>query len=240
MAGSDHGRSGGHEGNGSGRHREPASRARHEDARARPSTRARDEQPPRDDLGHHDEPERAAGGPGGASGYGAGNAAWGSSHEGWSGRDERDRAPRAHDRPPEQGEQQGRWWPGGWGGPGATGARADHDDDRVRSASSVERGHGPAWGYDRDQGRWVRDEPRRAGKPPKNYQRSDQRIFEELCELITRESDVDASDVEIHVAGGEITMKGYVRDRADKRELDALADRVLGVKDVHNQVRVRG
>lgn len=267
MAGSDHGRTGGNEGNGSGRHREPVARARNEDARARPSTRPRDEHAPHDDHGQRDEHDRgpgrgpAAGGYGGNSGYGAGNAAWGSSHEDY----ERDRSPHPAERPPEQGAQQGRYWPGGWGGPGQTGARApdrtgeerwgsterniqgrlaDYDDDYARRQSRDSRfeppgGSGPAMGYDRDQARWVKDDVRRAGKPPKNYQRSDERIFEDLCELITRESDVDASEVEIRVERGEVTMTGTVRDRADKREIEALADRVIGVKDVHNQLRVR-
>lgn len=81
-------------------------------------------------------------------------------------------------------------------------------------------------------------EPRR-GKPPRGYQKSDDRIREEICDLIVRDSDIDASDVEIAVNGGEVTLTGSVEERRDKWELEELSERVYGVKDVNNQLKVR-
>jgi hypothetical protein len=78
-----------------------------------------------------------------------------------------------------------------------------------------------------------------AGRGPKGYRRSDERIREDVCDRIATWGWVDASDVEVHVADGEVTLTGTVRDRRDKRLLEEMADTVPGVHDVHNQVRVR-
>jgi osmotically-inducible protein OsmY len=79
-------------------------------------------------------------------------------------------------------------------------------------------------------GRW-------RGVGPKNYARSDERIFEEVCELLA-EADVDASDIDVHVDGGEVTLEGSVHDRWSKRAAEDVVCRARGVKDVHNRLRV--
>jgi osmotically-inducible protein OsmY len=50
---------------------------------------------------------------------------------------------------------------------------------------------------------------------------------------------IDAGDVDIQVRGGEVTLAGTVEDRASKRAIEDLADDVLGVKDVQNNIRLR-
>jgi hypothetical protein len=92
----------------------------------------------------------------------------------------------------------------------------------------------------RDSGRGMWGTQRlRRGKPPRNYRRSDDRIQDDVCELIARDTDIDASEVEIQVAGGEVTLTGLVEDRAAKRELEDVVERVFGVVDIHNNLRVR-
>ncbi len=76
------------------------------------------------------------------------------------------------------------------------------------------------------------------GRAPRGYQRSDERIKEDLCDRLMH-SWIDAEDVMIDVRGGEVTLSGTVEDRASKRAIEDFADDVLGVKDVHNQIRVR-
>lgn len=76
------------------------------------------------------------------------------------------------------------------------------------------------------------------GKGPKGYQRSDARIYEEICERLTYQSGVDASEVEVSVKDGEVTLSGTVLSRGDKRRIEDEADDVYGVKDVHNQLRL--
>jgi hypothetical protein len=78
---------------------------------------------------------------------------------------------------------------------------------------------------------------RGVGKAPKGYQRSDERIRENICELLMN-SPYDASNVDITVNQGEVTLTGTVRRRAEKWGIEDMAEAVLGVTDVHNQIRV--
>src|SRR5690606_2258933 len=78
-----------------------------------------------------------------------------------------------------------------------------------------------------------------AGKGPKGYRRSDERIREDVCDRIASWGWVDASDVEVRVQDGEVTLSGQVGARRDKRLLEEMIEDVAGVIDVHNQIRVR-
>lgn len=77
------------------------------------------------------------------------------------------------------------------------------------------------------------------GVGPKGYHRSDERIHEEVCERLAGHGYIDASDIDIQVENGEITLNGMVGSRREKRLAEDLVDRVSGVRDVHNQLRVR-
>lgn len=80
---------------------------------------------------------------------------------------------------------------------------------------------------------------RRFGRGPKTYRRSDERIREDIHDrLIDNEWGVDAGDVEIKVKDCEVILTGTVNSREDKRMLEDIACSVLGVTDVHNQLRV--
>ena len=77
------------------------------------------------------------------------------------------------------------------------------------------------------------------GKGPKGYQRSDERLTEDINERLTYDDDVDASDVSVNVAAGEATLTGTVNSRAEKRRAEDLADDVPGVTHVQNNLRVK-
>ncbi|HEU4699216.1 MAG TPA: BON domain-containing protein [Gemmatimonadales bacterium] len=81
--------------------------------------------------------------------------------------------------------------------------------------------------------------PNHAGRGPRGYRRSDARITEEVCEALTRHPELDASDVEVQVAQGEVTLAGEVGDRAARRLAEEVAGSVTGVFDVHNRLRTR-
>ena len=49
---------------------------------------------------------------------------------------------------------------------------------------------------------------------------------------------IDASEIEVTVKQGEVTLKGSVDNRWAKRRVEDLAEQVMGVHDVMNQVRV--
>ncbi|GMA15217.1 hypothetical protein GCM10025871_15480 [Deinococcus metallilatus] len=77
------------------------------------------------------------------------------------------------------------------------------------------------------------------GKGPRGYQRSDDRIREQVNDALEDEHGVDASDIEVQVQNGEVTLTGTVNDRNQKRMAEDCVERVRGVKDVHNRLRVQ-
>lgn len=74
-------------------------------------------------------------------------------------------------------------------------------------------------------------------RPPRGYQRADDRIREDVCERLM-EGPVDVGDVEVTVSNGEVTLIGTVEERWQKRAIEDIACNVRGVHDVHNRVRV--
>jgi hypothetical protein len=77
------------------------------------------------------------------------------------------------------------------------------------------------------------------GRGPRGYQRSDARIEEDVNERLTRHPLLDASDVEVRVRGGEVTLTGMVDNRHAKRFAEDIIETISGVKDVNNQLRVQ-
>jgi hypothetical protein len=77
------------------------------------------------------------------------------------------------------------------------------------------------------------------GRGPKGYRRADSRILEEVCDRLTQHGRLDASDMEVSVENGEVTLTGQVDSRWAKREAEAVADTVSGVRDVHNRLVVK-
>ncbi|MGH7853648.1 MAG: BON domain-containing protein [Candidatus Binatia bacterium] len=77
-----------------------------------------------------------------------------------------------------------------------------------------------------------------AGRGPKGYRRSDERIQEEVCERLTEHPAIDASDIEVTVSDGDVTLTGRVESRAVKHLTEVMVETVSGVKEVHNQLRV--
>lgn len=76
------------------------------------------------------------------------------------------------------------------------------------------------------------------GKGPKNYQRSDERVFEEVCERLTYDGELDASGVEVNVENGEVTLRGTVESRQMKHRAEDLLEGVFGVRDIRNELKV--
>jgi hypothetical protein len=76
------------------------------------------------------------------------------------------------------------------------------------------------------------------GKGPKSYKRSDQRIEEDVNDILTDEGALDASNLEVKVVDGEVILTGTVSNRREKRLAEDIAESVSGVKNVQNQIRV--
>lgn len=76
------------------------------------------------------------------------------------------------------------------------------------------------------------------GAGPKGYKRSDDRIKEDVCDMLTDAGHLDASNIEVAVKEGEVTLSGTVGSRDDKREAEDMVERCSGVKHVQNNIRV--
>ncbi|MEZ0391734.1 MAG: BON domain-containing protein, partial [Pseudobdellovibrionaceae bacterium] len=75
-------------------------------------------------------------------------------------------------------------------------------------------------------GNWMRGE--HVGKGPKGYRRSDSRINEEVSDILTQHGDIDASEIEVDVKEGVVTLSGTVQNRRIKRMVEDLAENVNG------------
>lgn len=87
------------------------------------------------------------------------------------------------------------------------------------------------------ESRWVQGP--HAGRGPRSYQPSDERISEDVCERLTRHGQIDPTDVEVSVDNGEVTLEGTVDSRRTKRMVEDVAETVQGVRDVHNRLQIR-
>lgn len=76
------------------------------------------------------------------------------------------------------------------------------------------------------------------GRGPHGYRRSDERIREDVCERLTDDPWIDASEIEVAVADCEVTLSGSVHSRAEKRRVEEVAGRLRGVAEVHNRLRI--
>ncbi|HXK17868.1 MAG TPA: BON domain-containing protein [Polyangiaceae bacterium] len=78
-----------------------------------------------------------------------------------------------------------------------------------------------------------------AGRGPKGYVRSDERIREDVCDRLSWNDEIDATEISVRVENGEVTLEGSVETRHMKRLAADVAEDVVGVLDVHNTVRVQ-
>ena len=78
-----------------------------------------------------------------------------------------------------------------------------------------------------------------AGRGPQNYKRSDERITEDINEMLTQDAQIDAVNITVEVQSGEVTLKGSVSDREAKRRAEDIAESTSGVKQVQNQLRIK-
>ncbi|WP_395672100.1 BON domain-containing protein [Phenylobacterium sp.] len=102
------------------------------------------------------------------------------------------------------------------------GVRAVTDGEYERGFMGFGRGHGE-----------------HRGKGPKNYTRSDDRIREDVHDRLADDSHIDASEIEVQVKDGEVTLSGTVNSRDEKRHAEDIIERVSGVKHVQNNLRIQ-
>jgi hypothetical protein len=121
-------------------------------------------------------------------------------------------------------------------GYGSFGAERGYNQGGMGGLGAYERGYTPR-SYDAKLDR-MEGRQRSPVRPPRGYQRADDRIREDVCERLM-EGPVDVGDVEVTVSNGEVTLSGTVEARWQKRAIEDITCNVRGVHDVHNRVRVR-
>lgn len=127
-----------------------------------------------------------------------------------------------YDHPPSEDE---RWGVGGAGRP-RFGVRRDYADQEYGRPYS-------------DTSAWrQRAGTNYAGRGPKDYRRSDERIREDISDRLMDDPDVDASDISVQVQNGEVTLTGTVASRGQKRCAEDCVEHVSGVREVANNLRV--
>ncbi len=77
------------------------------------------------------------------------------------------------------------------------------------------------------------------GKGPRGYSRTDERVKEDINERLTDDAYIDASEIDVAVERGEVTLSGTVSDRSAKRRAEDITELVSGVTNVENRIRVK-
>jgi hypothetical protein len=107
--------------------------------------------------------------------------------------------------------------------------------------------HGPTGQSAPEQPRFVEPTapPRRArasfrGLGPRGYVRSDQRIYEDICDRLTENPFIDASDIAVSVRNAAVTLSGSVDNILALHQAEEIAREVAGVATVRNELIVSG
>lgn len=90
---------------------------------------------------------------------------------------------------------------------------------------------------------WVNDEEYHqqkdfVGYGPKNYKRSDDRIYEEVCEALMKDRHVDASTIGVKVEKRVVYLSGKVNSRQVKKMAESIVEGLPGVQDVRNELTI--
>lgn len=78
------------------------------------------------------------------------------------------------------------------------------------------------------------------GLGPKGFVLSDDQIRDEVCEILTRDSFIDASTIDVSVQKGCVFLQGHVDSRQTKRLAELTIEGLPGVNDVINQLEFNG
>ena len=76
------------------------------------------------------------------------------------------------------------------------------------------------------------------GTGPRDYQRSEDRIREDVCYRLADDDMVDASDIQVEIKDEEVILTGTVNSREEKRRAEDLVESIYGVRNVENRLRV--
>lgn len=76
-----------------------------------------------------------------------------------------------------------------------------------------------------------------AGPRPPRSRRTDETLAQEIREILTNDPELDATDIEVEVEGGAVTLRGLVAGPDAKLLAEELVETLPGVREVHNRLR---
>lgn len=93
---------------------------------------------------------------------------------------------------------------------------------------------GEAWVNDRE----YKKQTNFVGYGPRGYKRSDDRIYEEVCDKLMRHREIDASNIGVKVESGIVYLSGKVDSRKVKKLAELVVEDLPGVQDVRNELTI--
>jgi hypothetical protein len=136
---------------------------------------------------------------------------------------------------------------------GITAENRGHRGDEYRETNPFETGELKNWnhrqGWDSYYGQRTFREGRQGGaildsdishrgKGPRGYKRSDQSIYEDVCEMLSLHPELDATEVEVELKEGIVYLRGKVHSRKSKKMAELEIEGISGVIDVQNYLTI--
>jgi osmotically-inducible protein OsmY len=72
----------------------------------------------------------------------------------------------------------------------------------------------------------------------RGYRRPDETLAREIHEILTKDPELDATEIEVEVQGGAVTLTGEVESSDAKLLAEELVESTPGVREVHNRLRI--
>jgi BON domain len=79
---------------------------------------------------------------------------------------------------------------------------------------------------------------RQTGRNLRGVRKSDESLANEIREILTKDPELDATDIGVEVEGGAVTLTGEVLDPDARLLAEELVESTPGVREVHNRLRV--
>ena len=79
---------------------------------------------------------------------------------------------------------------------------------------------------------------RGTNRGPRSRRKPDESLREEIREILIADPELEATDIEVEVDGGAVTLRGVVVDPDARLLAEELVESLAGVREVHNRLRV--
>jgi osmotically-inducible protein OsmY len=95
------------------------------------------------------------------------------------------------------------------------------------------------WGEEQYRAERQEEQGRRqTGRVKRGHRRPDESLAREIHEILVKDPELNATEIEVAVEGGAVTLTGEVESSGAKLLAEELVESLLGVREVHNRLRV--